>query len=185
MDTLGSILKFVKLTNDFQAVARRVLVRNEDRYENDVEHSYQLALLSWYLIDSQKLELDSTLAAKYALLHDLVEVYAGDTYIYEKDKSFLNSKGDREAKTATQLQREFEEFPELHRLIHNYEQRLDGESKFVYALDNGRTWQKEGVTLQMLIDQKTSKVKTSPEVESYFDDLVILIRSKEQELFGN
>ena len=58
---LSDILKFLKLLHLFQQVRRATLVTGEDRQENDFEHSYQLAMLGWYLIERKKLKLDSSL----------------------------------------------------------------------------------------------------------------------------
>ncbi len=61
---IQDILQFVKLTHEFQKVERMVYINGEDRRENDVEHSYQLAMVAWYIIDSKKLSLDQNLIIK-------------------------------------------------------------------------------------------------------------------------
>ena len=171
-----------------------MLVNGEDRYENDTEHSYQLAMLALYIVNSQKLDLNHELILKYALIHDLVEVYAGDTYIYSTDTKEINSKEEREKKAMRQLKREFPEFPELHKIIKDYETKINKESRFIYSLDkiqpilnvytdNGKTFKQEGVTLQMLIDCKKDKVAVSPEVKIYFDELIKLLKKEEKTLF--
>ncbi len=195
MQELQNIIKFIELTHQFQAVERRVLVKGTDRYENDVEHCYQLAMLAWYIVDSEKLSLNKDLVMKYGMIHDLVEAYAGDTYIYEKDLSILNSKVEREAQAAQRLREEFPEFGELHQIIDDYEHRVDEESKFIYALDKiipmlniyldgGETWQREEVSLQDLIDYKTDKVATSLQVQKYFEHLIGILKDQEAELFN-
>ncbi len=195
MIELEDILKFVRLINEFQAVKRRIFISTESRYENDVEHSYQLGILGWYIVVANKLDLDPTAVLKYGLVHDLVEVYAGDTYAFEPDQAILNSKAEREAAAAQRLEAEFPDFPELYELIHDYETHSNPESRFVYALDkivpmmnvyldNGKTWQMEHVTLDMLVNNKADKIARSPEVKIYFDDLVEILSQKEFELFG-
>jgi len=178
---LSDILKFLKLLHLFQQVRRATLVTGEDRQENDFEHSYQLAMLGWYLIERKKLKLDSSLVVKYSLVHDLVEAYAGDTYTYGLVEKEV--KHEKETKAQKKLEEEFADFPEMNALIKNYEERNDEESRFVYALDkiipmlnnysdNGRTWKKHNITLEMLINQKQGKVEVSPECKAYFDELV-------------
>lgn len=131
---------------------------------------------------------------KYALVHDLVEIYAGDTFIYSTDEALLNSQTKREQAAAARLTEEFPEFADLHLLIARYERRADKESKFVYALDkvlpvlniyldNGRTWKKKGITLQMLVDAKQSKAAVSSAVAGYFRELVTLLKEHEKQLF--
>ena len=195
MINLPKVLDFVKLLNKFRQVERVVKVPNQERWENDVEHSYQLALLAWYLVDSNKLNLDKNLILKYALIHDFVEVYAGDTYIYSKNPLDHSTKKNRETKATERLKKEFLEFGDFHTLIDRYEKREDKESKFIYALDkvypilniyvdNGRTWKLKEITLQMLIDHKKDKVALSPEIEPYFKELIELLSKEEAKLFG-
>lgn len=192
---LPKVLAFSELLQTFQKVDRIVRVPGlPDRWENDVEHSYNLAMLAWYLVESEHMPLDATKVLKYAMLHDLVEVYAGDTYIYSKDEAHLASKHEREAEAATQLAQNFPEFPSMHSLIEEYEKREDPESRFVYALDKlqpvihiyldeGVTWKEMGVTLAMALENKIPKMKISPEVSACFDELVVLLRAREAELF--
>ncbi len=92
---IHSILDFTKLLNKFRAVKRIVFTVGEGEPENDAEHSYQLAMLSWYIISAENLKLDKNLVIKYALVHDLVEVYAGDTYFYRSDKEEKDKKIER------------------------------------------------------------------------------------------
>lgn len=192
---LQKLLGFAGILNELQKVERVIRVLDEDRWENDLEHSYDLVMLAWYIVDSRKLPLDRDKVFRYALAHDLVEVYAGDTYIYSKDQTLLDSKSEREQAAAERLTKEFPEVPELHTAILGYMEKKDPESRFVYALDkiqpviqlyldNGRTWKEKNVTLEMLYESKKDKVVFSPEIESYFNELMLLLKSKEKELFG-
>jgi 5'-deoxynucleotidase YfbR-like HD superfamily hydrolase len=189
---LDNLLKFVELTHKFQAIKRVIFVKGEDRNENDLEHSAQLALIAWYLITKDKLRLDLELTLKYALAHDLVEVYAGDTFFY--DTKGTKSKLSRERKAAQTLARKFPEFTDLHKLIQKYEEKKDPESLFIYALDkivpvmniyldSGRSWKRDNITLEMLVDGKTEKVKVSTDIAGYFDSLVKKLKAQENILF--
>lgn len=192
---LQQALKFSDMLNRFCLVERMVLVNGGERRENDIEHSYQLAMLAWYIIDSRKLDLDVDLVLKYALVHDLVEVYAGDTYTYSADAENIASKGVREEAALKHLHQEFLEFPDLFEYIERYEKKSDRESRFVYALDkihpiintyldNGRRWKELDITADMLHEDKKDKVKLSPEVESYFNEIMRVLREEEGNLFN-
>lgn len=191
---LSGILNIVRLLNQFRLVERSMRVNNAERFENDVEHSYSLAFLAWYIIADTKLDLDRDLVLKYALIHDLVEVYAGDTY-FAADEEERGTKVQKEKDAALRLEKEIPEFAELHELIEQYEAREDKESRFVYALDKiqpmlniytdgGRTWKEKGVTIDMLVEHKKEKVAVSPEIEVYFNDLIAILREEEKVLFG-
>lgn len=186
---LHRLLEFTKFTHKFQKITRTINVVGENRKENDLEHSGQLALLAFYIIDSNDLNLNSGLAVKYALVHDFVEVYAGDVFLYTKDQKAKELKKSREHDALEKLSQTYAEFAALHELIRNYE-----ESKFIYALDkiitllnnyldNGKSWKEEGITLEMVIKNKSEKVAVSPEVKVYFDQLVEILKENEMQLF--
>lgn len=193
--SIEKLLSFTKILGELQAVERVIRVRGGDRWENDVEHSYSLAMLAWYILDTEKLPLDRDRVFRYALAHDLVEVYAGDTYLYSEDEELLASKPERERLAAKRLLAEFPEVPEMHAAISGYVTKEDAESRFVYALDKiepmikiyldgGRTWKEKGITLDMAYKSKKDKVALSPEIQPYFDKLMALLKKKEKELFG-
>lgn len=191
---LENVLEFAQMLNAFRQVERVVYVNGSDRLENDSEHSYHLAMLAWYIADSGKLDLDKDLIIKYALVHDLVEVYAGDTYLYSEDREHRESKIDREHQALLRLKEEFPFCEDMFSIIDRYEKREDRESRFIYVLDkmqpiiqiyldDGRMWKEKNVTLQMLFEKKKDKVALSPEVRPYFDELMALLKAEEKELF--
>lgn len=191
-----NILKFSKLLNDFRLIQRVILVNGEDRLENDVEHSYMLAMLSWYIINSYQLRFNLDKVFQYALVHDFVEVYAGDTYLYTKDIKHKNNKKQREKKAIRRLKKEFKEFSSLYKCIENYEFQKDKESRFIYALDKlqpilniyldkGRTWKVNGITLDMLIDAKTEKISKSPVINKCFNEFLSILKKDKRKLFSN
>ena len=191
---LEKILGFVRVPNQFQRVERMVRANSENRWENDVEHSYNLAMLAWYIVNQHNLPLNRERVITYALVHDFVEVYAGDTYIYTTNEWEKESKSVREKVAAVRLQKEFAEFTDLHGLIEKYEKREDAEARFVYALDKihpilniytdgGRTWREKGITIEMLAENKRKKVAASSEIAACFDEIIALLRLEEKRLF--
>ena len=182
----------MRLLHKFQSVERVVHVAEQDRYENDVEHSYILAMLAWYLIDSLKLDLDKGKVLAYALAHDVVEAYAGDTYIW--DKEALKTKGEREEKARIQIKAEFPEFPDLHETAERYESQDDNESVFVRALDkvapvitiylqDGRTWKTENMPHEPLYANKREKIGDQKEVRELLEQMIELIGDDWQKYF--
>jgi len=192
--SLEKLLKFTDFLHKFRAIERSLLVRDSERSENDVEHSYSLAMLAWYLNETYQINLEQDKLFKYALAHDLVEVYAGDTYFYHNNEQVLKDKIERELEAAHKIKEEFPDFSELHEIIKQYESRADVESKFIYALDKmepvlniyldkGRTWRKNNVTLEMLEIAKTPKVAIDPTIKKIFKDLVQKLKEEEKSLF--
>ncbi len=194
MKYLPNILKFVELTHKFQQVKRRILVPGRNYEENDAEHSYQLAMVGWYMAASENLKLDLNKVVKYALIHDLVEVYAGDTSVFTDDKDFIESKEYREEQALAQLIGELPEFAELQQLLKSYHVKADQESKFIYALDKllsiinnyldgGRSWKHYKITLDKMVQEKAPKMTADPEVQKYFNELLEILKEKQKELF--
>ncbi|HSX02001.1 MAG TPA: HD domain-containing protein [Candidatus Saccharimonadia bacterium] len=106
-----------------------------DRFENDAEHSFLLASLGCALAQRLDPALDLGKVSQYALVHDLVEVYAGDTSIWDAVEKHA-SKAEREAKALTTIEQRFgASFPWVSQTIHAYERLDEPESCFVYALD--------------------------------------------------
>jgi putative hydrolases of HD superfamily len=176
------LLELQKLLQEFVQVERVPKRQHNGTYavENDVEHSYNLAMTAWFLAQWFP-ELDKDLVIKYALVHDLVEIYAGDTYAYAS-KAEIKAKHINEQKALKKLKKTWPDFAEMTNLIEDYETRSNAESRFVYALDklmpimlifqnDGYTWKEKNITAKMLYDVKYKKVKLSPEVMPYFEQL--------------
>ncbi len=152
--------------------------------ENDTEHSYNLAMTAWFLSPHFP-SLDRDLLIRLALVHDLVEIHAGDTYVYA-DEATIASKHDREAAALERLRVDWSDFPELVDAIIAYEERSSEEATFIYALDkimpimqiyisDGYTWKKEGITPERLDSIKRDKVSLSPHIKPYYDQLYELL----------
>jgi 5'-deoxynucleotidase YfbR-like HD superfamily hydrolase len=155
--------------------------------ENDTEHSYNLAMTAWYLAQWFQ-ELDRDLVIRYALVHDIVEVHAGDTFTFGTHAE-LASKEQREEEALLKLEEDWNDFSDMTETIRAYEKRLDPESRFIYALDkimpimmvyihDGYSWNIDKVSAQMLYDAKVAKVKLSPEIIPYFEELHELLLSR-------
>src|SRR3989344_2250729 len=102
-EKLKELMDFIEFTHEFRKVLRVARIPYDSRMENDVEHSYQLAMVAWYLIDRHKLRLNKEKVFMYALAHDLVEVYAGDTFTF--DKKGNDTKHDREKKALEKIKK--------------------------------------------------------------------------------
>jgi 5'-deoxynucleotidase YfbR-like HD superfamily hydrolase len=108
---------------------------DHERHENDAEHSFSLGIAAMCIAPKIDEELDLGLVAQYALVHDLVEIYSGDTSVYA-DQSARTSKHGRERAARRKIQNKFgATFPWLVHRIDEYAERRTAESNFIYALD--------------------------------------------------
>jgi putative hydrolase of HD superfamily len=174
---LESLSDIIALTHRFQQIRRMIYAKGEDRFENDVEHSFQLAFLGWYLIEKEKLGLDTKKVLLYAMCHDIVEVYAGDVS-FDRSPEGEKKKQELEAQALEQIKNDYADFPALANTIEVYEARKDEESKFVYALDkllpvinikldNGRSEHFHNISLKQ-VESKQHKFAEDPTVHKYY-----------------
>lgn len=171
----------MRLLHAFQSVERTAHVPDLSRKENDVEHSYLLTMFSWYLVDTLGLKLDKKKVLEYGLIHDLVEVYAGDTYIF--DSEALKSKHEREEKARLRIAKEFPEFKDLNSSIKGYEGQKDPEAVFVRTVDKfipviinfvqeGHTWKVMNVGHVDLFAHKREKMGEQKEVRELLEQII-------------
>ncbi len=183
---LQRMLELQKLLLTFSQIDRRSHRRHGEKFinETDTEHSYNLAMTAWFLAPHFP-RLDRDLLIRYALVHDLVEVHAGDTDIFAPH-DVVATKHARESAAAKKLSEDWADFPDIHNLIERYEKRTDAEARFVYALDkimpimliyinNGYSWSVNAITLEKLHAAKADKVALSPEIKPYYDELYALL----------
>lgn len=189
---LHRIIEFQAFLHKFHNIDRVIhFSKSSDRRETDTEHSYTLAMLAWYIAQYFP-ELDTNKCIRLALVHDLVEIYAGDTFTFG-DKAMIDSKAERERMALEQFEKEWPDFKELTNDIHEYESLKTPESNFVYVLDKivpviiiylgeGRTWKEFNITLNDIRENKKYKVLKSPQAAHYFNSLIELLK-KRPELF--
>jgi putative hydrolases of HD superfamily len=156
MDRLDRQIHFLLEIDRLKSVLRRSLVIDSQRRENSAEHSWHLGVMAIMLAEHAPEELDLPRLLKMLLIHDLVEIDAGDTYAY--DTTGALDKAERETEAA---QRIFGLLPddqsaELHALWQEFEAHTTPEARFAHALDrlmplfhnyhtNGLSWQQHGV----------------------------------------
>lgn len=166
------VLRFIDEIDKAKYILRKIHVDGGKRFENDAEHSFSTAMIVWLFADSFEEKLDLEKALKMTLMHDLVEIYAGDTYLFDQ-KARLDKK-EREDKAAKQL---FEILPtrlqkEFFNLWKEYEDRKTAEARFVQAMDKlqpiiqnilveGKSWKEFGASRKMIKEHKLKFVKDS------------------------
>jgi len=120
----------------FTNVKRAYKTKRKDDYENDAEHSYQLAITCWYLMDVLQLDYNRQKVLEYSLAHDLVEAHSGDvdSFLNNNDTAIM-AKRTSEENSRHRIKQDFPEFPSLHQSIQHYELGDDIESQFVHVID--------------------------------------------------
>lgn len=158
-------------------------IRNHQN-DNDAEHSWSLSFMAVALASEVDSSLDVGMVALYATVHDIVEVYAGDTSIWAQEE-YLNSKQEREQAAVKTIKSELPAFPSLAAFIEKYESKDSKEARFVFALDKflnllnlyedkGYYYHKHKITADQLKERLVNhkeKAQSHPEVARYYNQL--------------
>lgn len=149
-------IQFIVEVDKVKNIFRQTYLADANRKENDAEHSWHLALMAVLLKDYMEEEADLIKVMTMVLIHDLVEIDAGDTYAY--DEKGAVTKRDREEKAADRI---FGLLPEdqeneFRNLWEEFEAYKTAEAKYAHLLDNfqplllndasgGKSWTEHGV----------------------------------------
>ena len=83
-DRLSQIVEFCKLIDKEKFVQRRTYLSDGERLENDAEHAWHMAVMAFLLSGYSNEKVDVLKVVSLLLVHDLVEIYAGDTFAYDE-----------------------------------------------------------------------------------------------------
>ena len=168
-------MEFIVEVDKLKKITRQNYLADGARKENDAEHSWHLALMALVLCEHVRAEEKPDLlrVIKMALLHDLVEIDAGDTYCY--DEKANAGKRERELAAADRL---FGILPpdqarEFRELWEEFEEQRTPEARFAAALDRlqpltlnyiagGKSWREHGITYSQVIKRNSSIGESSP-----------------------
>lgn len=177
-------MQFIREIDKLKQILRQNVVIGTQKNENDAEHSWHLAMMSILLSEySIKKDVDINKVVKMVLVHDLVEIDAGDTFCY--DEKGYEDKEEREQKAANRL---FNILPkdqadELFILWREFEELKTAEAIFAACMDrlqplilnystNGHTWQKPGVTSEKVLKRNSILEENAPELWEYAKEII-------------
>lgn len=183
-ERLKKQIEFITEIDKLKQIYRQNVVIGTKRNENDAEHSWHLAvmaiLLSEYFIEK---EIDMLKVIKMVLIHDIVEIDAGDTFCYDKEGQ--KDKAERETKAAKRL---FNILPqdqacEIRELWDEFENLNTAEARFASCLDrlqplilnyntSGHTWQKPGVTSANVMKRNEMLEENTPKLWEFVLEVV-------------
>ncbi len=165
-------IRFIIEADKVKNIFRQTYLADGRRKENDAEHSWHLALSAVLLKEHMKEDVDLTKVMIMALIHDLVEIDAGDTYAY--DAAGAATKREREVKAADRI---FGLLPEdqgtyFRKLWDEFEEYESADAKFAHLLDNfqpmllnnasdGRSWTEHGVRKSQVCKRNEKIPETS------------------------
>lgn len=179
--SIDRLAELQQLIADFAKVKRMPHLADNGAEENDVEHSFGLALTCWYLQPKIAADLDLAKILQYALAHDIVELHAGDTFIF--DEKNWETKEERERAALARIEKDWSDFPDLADHARGYMNKADEEAKFVKAVDKllpvimvelgekDAFWHRHKITLAMERDNKVT-IHVSDRMSPYYERLI-------------
>ncbi|GIH22477.1 hydrolase [Acrocarpospora phusangensis] len=182
-DRLHAQIAFILEIDKLKRVLRRNLLMDGSRRENDAEHSWYLAMLALVLAEHAEPGVDLGRVVRMLLVHDIVEIDAGDTFIY--DVVAVEAQAAAEIAAAERLFGLLpeEQAREFRALWEEFEARETPEARFAKALDRlapmmanhhneGGTWALYRVTARQVLEKVALITDGSPRLGAFATDLV-------------
>ncbi len=182
-DRLKKQIDFILEADKEKNIFRQTHITGYTRRENDAEHAWHMALMVYLLKEHANEDFDLSKAMMMALIHDVVEIDAGDAYAY--DPKALENQKEREDAAAKRI---FALLPEdqgeeLKALFYEFEANETAEAKFVHAMDNfqplllndsnnGGDWRAHDVSLYQIMNRQMG---TIPGSQTIWEETKIII----------
>lgn len=177
-------IEFILEVDKLKHILRQTILMDRSRRENSAEHSWHIALLVFVLAEySKESDVDLLHVVKMLLIHDLVEIDAGDTYCYD-DKG----RQDQARRETIAADRIFGLLPDdqvagFRALWDEFERRETPESKFANALDrvqpflhnyftDGQTWQQNNINSRQVHERMRPVKDGAPDLWDYVNALI-------------
>ena len=165
-ERLKKQLDFALEVDKEKNIFRQTHLSGHGRNENDAEHAWHMALMAYLLKEYSNEPVDIAKVMLMCMIHDVVEIDAGDTYVY--DAEGLKTQKEREDKAKERI---FSLLPddqkaELIALFDEFETYETPESKYAHAMDNlqplllnnsngGSDWKEHGVTIDQVYGRQS------------------------------
>jgi len=182
-DNLLKQIEFIKEIDKIKYIQRKTKLFNSNRNENDAEHSWHLAMMAIILSEYSDAKIDLLKVIKMVLIHDIVEIDSGDTFIYDQNKNHENT--EEELKCAKRIfgilpEQQATEYIEIWT---EFEDGISNEAKFAKSMDRlepllqntsnkGGTWKEFGVKHKTVYDKKKIIKNASSELWNYAERLI-------------
>ena len=182
---LNQLFYFFREIDKEKTIFRQTYLTDGSRKENDAEHAWHMGIMTVLLSEYANEKIDVLRTVTMLLIHDLVEIDAGDTYAY--DDQGLKVQNERENLAANRI---FNLLPEdqakkIFDLWNEFEERKTPEAKFARVMDNfqpvmlnaatdGRMWAENGVHLEKILKRNEKTHEGSEVLWKYMYEHFIL-----------
>ena len=174
-DRLATQITFILEIDKIKTVFRQTYLLDQSRKENDAEHSWHLALMAVLLAEYAAEPIDLHRVVKMALIHDLVEIDAGDTFCYDEQGDKTKALREQAAADRIFAILPAEQAAELRSLWDEFEARQTPDAKYAAALDRlqpllhnlhtqGRAWREHGITVDKVLARNDHAADGAPDL---------------------
>ncbi len=176
-------IDFIKEIDKIKYIQRKTKLFHSNRNENDAEHSWHLAMMTLVLAEHSNEPIDVLKVLKMVLVHDIVEIDAGDTFIYDTQKDHTNTEEERKAANRIFGLLPKEQANEFIDIWEEFETGETAEAKFARTMDRlepllqnvsneGGTWKEYGVHYDKVFEKKKSMEEGSAVIWNYTKNLL-------------
>lgn len=164
-------------------VFRQTHLSGKGRNENDAEHAWHMAIMAYLLKEYSNEPVDISKVIIMCLIHDIVEIDAGDTYAYDSDGLATQKAREDAAKERIFSLLPKDQKEELMALFDEFEEYSTPESKFAHAMDNlqplmlnnsndGGDWKEHGVTREQVYGRQSKTREGSEKLFELTDKII-------------
>ena len=183
MERFKKQLDFILEIDKEKEIYRQTHLKGYKRQENDAEHAWHMAIMIYLLKEYANEEFDVAKAMMMALIHDIVEIDAGDTYAY--DTKNLATQEEREEKAANRIfgMLPDEQKKEMLDLFYEFEEGKTPEAKFAKTMDNfqpillndsnnGKDWRVHQIKKSQVVNRQMNSQLGSEDIWEYTSELI-------------
>ncbi len=161
-ERLDRIISFCRLIDKEKSVERRTYISDGSRFENDAEHAWHMSVMALLLSEYADEKTDVLKVVSMLLVHDLVEIYAGDTFAYDTEGVKTQKQREKDAADRLYAQLPDDLSVKFRGLWDEFEAGQTPEARFAHTLDNfqplmlqaatdGRSWKEGGRRLSEVL----------------------------------
>lgn len=170
-------------------ILRQTHLSGHGRNENDAEHAWHMAIMAYLLREYSNEPVDITRVMLMCLIHDVVEIDAGDTYAYDEEGKKTQKAREEAAKERIYSLLPEDQKEELAAIFDEFEESKTPESKFAHAMDNlqplmlnnsndGGDWREHGVSAKQVYGRQSRTKEGSEKLYEVTDQIIKKHREK-------
>ena len=188
-ERLKQQLEFVLEIDKEKNIFRQTHLSGHGRNENDAEHAWHMAIMAYLLREYSNEPVDITRVMLMCLIHDVVEIDAGDTYAYDAEGLKTQKAREEAAKERIYSLLPEDQKEELAAIFDEFEESKTPESKFAHAMDNlqplmlnnsndGGDWREHGVSAKQVYGRQSRTKEGSEKLYEVTDQIIKKHREK-------